>query len=44
VTHYSAHKSDPEDADRRTVGLGGFKDAGPMTLVMVPLVAEKRYP
>ncbi len=39
-----ATESESEDADRRMIGLGGFEDAGPMTLVMVPLVAQERYP
>ena len=36
--------SEPKDADRWVVGLGGFEDAGSVALVMVPLVAEERDP
>lgn len=36
--------SESEDADCWVVGLRGFEDAGSVTLVMVPLVAEERDP
>ena len=34
--------SESKDAYRWVVGLDGFEDAGSVTLVMVPLVAEER--
>ena len=36
--------SEPKDAECWVVGLGGIKDAGSVTLVMVPLVAEECDP